>query len=423
MVNPVPGFGVSTGYRKSGKWWKACGWHTGVDIAAPRGTPVVAARPGKVKHTAYGTAFGDKQFAIVCADGSEDFYAHTDSRPINGKRVEAGDRVAKVGSRGQATGPHLHFERHAKAGTWTCANMRDPKASLDYKEAGTVNHGTVYLSKLVEGQRDSDSVSRLQVHLNAHKLAGGSTLPVTGNFLDGTAQEVRLCQQQHGFGDDPPGSVSVGPKQAAHLFTGCACTVVDDRLPVPPPEPELPPITEPEVPVSAPKFIYRYSGKPADDQNVGTSYVQIDKSRFTPPADGLLLSMQYVNAAHVFKDGVDSAGFRLRSVREPYSGAKEADYSGYGDYTPNRRLTTPGSMVVTHIWFEMCEGGRPVHWECDRSSAFKSFTLGTRYTKWVWLSEEVFAPLAVALGGRDAVVKALRTFMEHAPDDEGEIVL
>jgi len=41
----------------------------------------------------------------------------------------------------------------------------------------------------------------------------------------------------------------------------------------------------------------------------------------------------------------------------------------------------------------------------------------------VWLSEEVFAPLAVALGGRDAVVKALRTFMEHAPDDEGEIVL
>lgn len=134
QMHPVPGWKVTTPYRRTGPWWKACGFHTGVDIAAPKGTPIVAARSGVVRWTRHGTAFGPNQFSIECADGTADFYAHTLDRPANGKRVTAGDRVARVGALGNAPGPHLHFERHNRHGPWTCANIRDPQPSIDHEE-------------------------------------------------------------------------------------------------------------------------------------------------------------------------------------------------------------------------------------------------------------------------------------------------
>lgn len=79
-----------------------------------------------------------------------------------------------------------------------------------------------YLSKLKYGQRDSESVKNLQRALNAHKMPGGTNMPVTGNYLSMTDDEVRLCQRLHGFGptrgsSDPEGKSYVGPKQAKHL--------------------------------------------------------------------------------------------------------------------------------------------------------------------------------------------------------------
>lgn len=108
-----------------------------------------------------------------------------------------------------------------------------------------IDDGDVYLSKLVYGQEDSDSVSRLQVALNNHPLDGGSNLPVTGNYFDQTDHEVRLCQQQHGFGDDPVGGSSVGPSQAAHLFEDTDNNIIND---LPTPVPPDPPDPEPEPP-------------------------------------------------------------------------------------------------------------------------------------------------------------------------------
>lgn len=147
---PVPGFKVTTAYGKRGRYWSCnavagLGVHTGADFAAPSGTLVVAARGGVVRHTRYGSAFGSRQFAIVASDGSEDFYAHTLTRPAHGKRVRRGDPVARVGALGNATGPHLHFERHKKAGHWSCSNHTDPAPSFasggrmsnyDYKYLG-----------------------------------------------------------------------------------------------------------------------------------------------------------------------------------------------------------------------------------------------------------------------------------------------
>jgi murein DD-endopeptidase MepM/ murein hydrolase activator NlpD len=147
MVSPVPTHRITTPYKKKGQHWRACGWHTGVDYAAPKGTRIVAARGGVVKHTAFGRAFGDKQFEIVCPDGTSDFYGHTDTRPANGARVKTGQKIATVGSRGNSTGPHLHFERHARAGRWSCTNMRNPQTSIDHQEGSSMKETYHYGGK------------------------------------------------------------------------------------------------------------------------------------------------------------------------------------------------------------------------------------------------------------------------------------
>jgi hypothetical protein len=75
--------------------------------------------------------------------------------------------------------------------------------------------GDVYLSKLRYGQRDSDSVRRLQYVLNGHQKAG---LPITGNYFDQTDAEVREDQARHVPRADPPRRSYVGRRQADHLF-------------------------------------------------------------------------------------------------------------------------------------------------------------------------------------------------------------
>lgn len=138
---PVPGVSVGTPYGRRGPYWSCDrdaygnGIHTGVDYPAPVGSRVVAARPGKAVYCNHGSAFGYHQLEIVAGDGTRDFYAHMPSRAVdNGAHVEAGQTVGKVGSEGNVTGPHLHFERHAtETGGWSCAVVRDPAPSINYQ--------------------------------------------------------------------------------------------------------------------------------------------------------------------------------------------------------------------------------------------------------------------------------------------------
>lgn len=222
MVNPVPGYPVSTPYRKTSTGsWPTCGWHTGQDYAAPHGAKVVAARGGRLVRVNYGASFGSDQIVVQTSDGGEDFYAHLLS--VSGptpRNVSAGDTIGEVGSDGNATGPHLHFETHSGRG-WSCGLMVDPMPAHNSGGGGGGGAPT-YLSKLVYGQMDSDSVKNLQDRLNGHSLDGGQDLPVSGNYLTDTDHEVWLCQDQHGpsWGQPNPdrqGATNVGPKQAGHL--------------------------------------------------------------------------------------------------------------------------------------------------------------------------------------------------------------
>src|SRR5690606_36493243 len=84
--------------------------HEGVDIAVPQGTPVRAVEAGRVTYADWAGSYG----ILVTIDhggGVETRYAHNSRVSVNvGDWVEEGDEVARSGSTGRSTGPHVHFE-------------------------------------------------------------------------------------------------------------------------------------------------------------------------------------------------------------------------------------------------------------------------------------------------------------------------
>lgn len=112
LVMPVDG--VTLG--QIADTWGAPRWdrsHEGVDIFAPRGTPVRAAAPGYV-YRIDDLSLGGLSVTVFGDGGVRYFYTHFDSVPeeLNeGQRVEVGDLIGFVGNSGNAanTPPHLHF--------------------------------------------------------------------------------------------------------------------------------------------------------------------------------------------------------------------------------------------------------------------------------------------------------------------------
>lgn len=84
--------------------------HYGIDIAAPTGTPVAAAAPGKVTYADWAGSYG-MLVTIDHGNGVETRYAHNSRILVKvGDEVQRGQRIALVGSTGNSTGPHVHFE-------------------------------------------------------------------------------------------------------------------------------------------------------------------------------------------------------------------------------------------------------------------------------------------------------------------------
>lgn len=88
----------------------AYSWHSGLDIGAARGTSIVAADGGKVTYAGWRGSYG-KLVIITHDDGSQTYYAHCSTILVKkGDKVYQGQNIAKVGSTGNSTGPHIHFE-------------------------------------------------------------------------------------------------------------------------------------------------------------------------------------------------------------------------------------------------------------------------------------------------------------------------
>ncbi|WP_328334314.1 MULTISPECIES: transglycosylase family protein [unclassified Streptomyces] len=108
LVAPVPGH-HTTPYRASGGSWSS-GHHTGIDFPVPTGTSVKAVAAGRVVAAGWGGAYG-YQVVIRHANGRYTQYAHLSALTVRmGQNVQQGQRIARSGSTGNATGPHLHFE-------------------------------------------------------------------------------------------------------------------------------------------------------------------------------------------------------------------------------------------------------------------------------------------------------------------------
>lgn len=107
LIRPVSGtitsrFGVRSNIRSSS--------HTGLDIAAPTGTPVKAASSGTVTFSGWKGSYG-YMIVISHGNGVQTYYGHCSKLYAkNGQKVSQGDVVASVGSTGNSTGPHLHLE-------------------------------------------------------------------------------------------------------------------------------------------------------------------------------------------------------------------------------------------------------------------------------------------------------------------------
>lgn len=107
LIKPISGtitsrFGASSRIRSSA--------HTGLDIGASKGSAIKSAASGTVTWAGYKGSYGNL-VVITHSNGVQTYYGHCSKLYVsNGQTVSQGETIAAVGSTGNSTGPHLHFE-------------------------------------------------------------------------------------------------------------------------------------------------------------------------------------------------------------------------------------------------------------------------------------------------------------------------
>lgn len=128
-----PGYTITQKYHDP----STGGTHPGVDLADPKGTPIYAAESGVIESVGGDpTGFGNDYPVERLADGTRLTYGHAEKSFVSpGQSVKAGQIIALVGSEGDSTGPHLHFQVNLPNGSTT-----DPLAWLSQQQASpTIN--------------------------------------------------------------------------------------------------------------------------------------------------------------------------------------------------------------------------------------------------------------------------------------------
>jgi murein DD-endopeptidase MepM/ murein hydrolase activator NlpD len=121
----VQDYGLSTGFiwPADGVFTSGYGWrwgriHAGIDIAAPVGTPILAAASGVVEYSQWNDGGYGNMIDIRHADGTITRYAHMNELYVKeGQTVGQGQLIGAMGSTGFSTGPHLHFEIRPNGGS------------------------------------------------------------------------------------------------------------------------------------------------------------------------------------------------------------------------------------------------------------------------------------------------------------------
>jgi murein DD-endopeptidase MepM/ murein hydrolase activator NlpD len=185
--------------------------HHGIDIFAPRGTPVIAAAAGDV-YRVRTTPVGGNVVWMRDDLGNRLYYAHLDRHHVqSGMRVEIGDTLGFVGNTGNArtTPPHLHFGVYSRGPVDPYWFVHRPRGSLARLVADTALIGTwartprvgIVLHQDPDG--DAATVRALALHTPVRVLAAvgewyrvrlpdGSTGYVTARFTEPAARSVRI---------------------------------------------------------------------------------------------------------------------------------------------------------------------------------------------------------------------------------------
>ncbi len=124
LTTPVDGARISSSFGM--RFHPVLGFnrmHTGMDFAAPTGTPILAAGDGVVADAKWWGGYG-RWVRLQHGSNWETGYAHMSSIKVRpGQRVRQGDVIGYVGTTGRSTGPHLHFE------VWNNRRPVDPRSS------------------------------------------------------------------------------------------------------------------------------------------------------------------------------------------------------------------------------------------------------------------------------------------------------
>ena len=162
MIWPVPGysrissaFGPRSAVKTSGGYSSTK--HKGIDIPAPNGTAIVAARGGNVTQV-WSNKDRGKFCVINHGGGISTLYQHCSSISVKlGQTVQAGQTIARVGSTGNVSGAHLHFEVHING------TADDPLKYVTYKDTAAKYTGGTIASSGTDGFSASTTESSQEV--------------------------------------------------------------------------------------------------------------------------------------------------------------------------------------------------------------------------------------------------------------------
>lgn len=161
LLFPVIGSAITTsdfGWRIHpiiGRWLM----HAGKDLAAPEGTPVVAALSGTVLSSGLAGGYGIAVELDHAQSKRRTLYGHLSEIYVkSGQKVRQGEVIGRVGSTGLSTGPHLHFElRQPEAGGWVAVDPGDLDLNpLTASGADAVSLLVGQLMTSLERSQDSD---------------------------------------------------------------------------------------------------------------------------------------------------------------------------------------------------------------------------------------------------------------------------
>ena len=106
-MSPVVMYETTAVFGQRGQHWTTR--HTGLDFKAPRGTPVYAVHGGTVVKLAWHKAYG-RMVILEVAPGVTVWYCHLSAVTVTLGAVQVGQQLGRIGSTGNAFGPHLHLE-------------------------------------------------------------------------------------------------------------------------------------------------------------------------------------------------------------------------------------------------------------------------------------------------------------------------